>query len=53
MMLKAVGESNAVLVAAAHPAAAQTKKIMEQRFMFVHTLEEARFNRVVSRQSGL
>ncbi|ORY23213.1 WLM domain-domain-containing protein [Naematelia encephala] len=26
--------------------AAQMKKIMEQRFMFVHTLEEAAFNRV-------
>jgi len=26
----------------------QMRKIMEQRFMFVHTLEEAAFNRVVS-----
>ena len=25
----------------------QVKKIMEKRFMFVHTLEEAEFNRVV------
>lgn len=26
----------------------QMRKVMEQRFMFVHTLEEAEFNRVVS-----
>ena len=26
----------------------QMKRIMEHRFMFVHTLEEAEFNRVVS-----
>ena len=26
----------------------QMKKVMEHRFMFVHTLEEAAFNRVVS-----
>lgn len=29
------------------PAETQTRKIMERRYMFVHTLEEAEFNNVV------